>query len=234
MSDRFFYPGGFQSDKITLTGTEAHHLLHVLRAQPGTRVELFDGNGQSAEGEVIAVGRKEAEISLSSLRSSPALRSLTLVTAVPKGDRFRWLVEKATELGVTRLIPVSTARSVVSPRESKLHKLEQTVIAACKQSGRNWLMSIDELTTLPEVLRQSAATEQLLAAHPEGRPLGEWTSSGEGGWTIITGPEGGFTAEEYALLSAAHASVVSLGETILRTETAAIALASWFRLTQGV
>lgn len=233
MSDRFFYPGGFESDKITLTGIEAHHLLHVLRAQPGTSVELFDGKGESADGEVVEIRRKEADISLGTRRKSLALRSLTLLTAVPKGDRFRWLVEKATELGVTSLIPLSTARSVVSPRESKLHKMEQTVIAACKQSGRNWLMAVGELTTLPEALQQLPETEQVLAAHPSGSSLAERHSSSDGGCTLVIGPEGGFTEGECTLLLSANASVVSLGESILRTETAAIALASWFRLTQG-
>jgi 16S rRNA (uracil1498-N3)-methyltransferase len=182
---------------------------------------------------VADVGRKEAQIRLGSPRSSPALRSLTLLTAAPKGDRFRWLVEKATELGVTRLIPISTERSVVSPGQSKLHKLEQTVIAACKQSGRNWLLPIDELRTLPEALQKLPATEQLLAAHPKGQDLAEWTSNPECGCTVIVGPEGGFTDEECTLLLSANARVVSLGETILRTETAAIALAAWCQLTHG-
>lgn len=233
MSDRFFYSGGFETEKITLTGTEAHHLLHVLRAQPGTRIELFDGKGQVVAGDVVKVGRKEAEIRLGDRCISPILRGLTLMTAVPKGDRFRWLVEKATELGVVRLIPLSTERSVVMPRETKLQKMEQTVIAACKQSGRNWLMPIEDMLTLEAALQQLPETEQLLVAHPGGSSLSERSWSPEQDCTLVIGPEGGFTAGEHSLLESANADVFSLGETILRTETAAIACASWFRLSIG-
>lgn len=230
MSDRFFHPAGFESDKITLTGTEAHHLLHVLRAQVGLQIELFDGQGRSAEGEVVNTGRREAEVELSNRYQSPPLRGLTLLTAVPKGDRFRWLVEKATELGVSRLIPVSTARSVVTPRETKLQKMEQTVIAACKQSGRNWLMPIGEMLALADALGQISSTEQLLAAHPSGQSLSEFSGNRDQDYTLVIGPEGGFTEEEFSLLQTSNACVVSLGETILRTETAAIALCAWYRL----
>jgi 16S rRNA (uracil1498-N3)-methyltransferase len=111
--------------------------------------------------------------------------------------------------------------------------MEQTVIAACKQSGRNWLMAIEEMMTLEAALQQIPESEQLLAAHPGGSSLAERLWTPEPACTLVIGPEGGFTHGEYSLIKSANACVFSLGETILRTETAAIACASWFRLMAG-
>ena len=105
---RFFVPAGFASDTVELTGPEAHHLLHVLRLGVGDDVELFDGRGVQAAGRVETTTRQTVGMRLISRSASPraTTRSLILATAMPKGDRFGWLVEKATELGVQRLIPL--------------------------------------------------------------------------------------------------------------------------------
>src|SRR5690606_38633593 len=140
----FYLPESLDRPELTLTGSEAHHLSHVLRLGPGAIVTLFDGEGNEAVAEVISTGKRDVRLKQHSFanRFDPTDVSITLAVAPPKGDRFRWMVEKATELGVARLVPLLTTRTIVDPRESKLDKLRQTVIAACKQCGRSRLMEI--------------------------------------------------------------------------------------------
>ena len=146
---------GALPDSVELEGTEAHHLLHVLRAKVGDRLGLFNGAGAEALTEIVNIRKRSAELRLLETWSIPAeSRTLTIAAAMPKGDRARWLIEKSTELGVTRLIPLRTQRSVVEPGESKMDKLEQAVIAACKQCGRSHLMTISPLMPFGKLLKE--------------------------------------------------------------------------------
>src|SRR5262249_55281299 len=148
----------------------------------------------------------------------------------PRGDRFDWLVEKATELGVSQLIPLTTSRSVVDPRNTKLDKLRQTVIAACKQSGRNHLMKISAVSSWSEFLKQILPGHRALVAHPSGQRFDSIQqcepAGGHRPQAIAIGPEGGFSDEEVESATALGAQVIQLGSSILRIETAAIALAA--------
>jgi 16S rRNA (uracil1498-N3)-methyltransferase len=151
-----------------------------------------------------------------------------LAVAPPKGDRFRWLVEKATELGVAKLIPLLTRRTVVDPRDSKLDKLRQTVIGACKQSGRSRLMELTEPLKFDALLAAgNDAMHQSILLHPSGDPLflGAATERGAN-LTLLIGPEGGFAEDEVEAAIEAGVHTAALGRTILRTETAAIAAAA--------
>ena len=242
MLDRFHTPESLATETATgemveLTGPEAHHLLNVLRKQPGDRVELFDGRGTAAIAEIISLSRRTIELRIvdRSTAVETSRRQVTLATAVPKGDRFRWLVEKATELGVERLIPLQTTRSVVDPRSGKLDKMRQAVIAACKQSGRNRLLEIAETTTLAELLdgrdgSQETESSTLLIAHPGGEAIDEALADVpvETSILMLIGPEGGFTDDEVTLAESHGAKPISLGPHILRIETAALAAAAVF------
>ena len=160
-------------------------------------------------------------------------QGLTIATAVPKGDRFDWLIEKATELGVSQLIPLTTSRSVVDPRTSKLDKLRQTVVAACKQSGRNHLMEIGSVTSWPDFIRQFVPDHTVLIAHPQGELLESIEpvlANQEKTLLVAIGPEGGFSDVEIQLALRAGAKAIQLGSKILRIETAAIGLAAKFLL----
>ena len=118
-ADRYFVETPIGKTGAVLAGPEAHHLIHVMRAKPGVRVVLFDGSGAKFAGEVKRVGRAEVELAIHAReeidRELPI--ELTLGVACPKGDRQKWLVEKAVELGVTRLVPLATAQSVAQPVE---------------------------------------------------------------------------------------------------------------------
>lgn len=231
MPHRFYCPELIETGSITLSDAEAHHLTHVLRHQPDDLVELFNGAGLVAASRVASVRKRDVDLEVVTLRQDPQPETvLTLATAVPKGDRFDWLVEKATELGVSRVIPLTTSRSVVDPRSGKLDKLRQTVITACKQSGRNHLMAISEVETWSEFLSSIAPDHRLLVAHPSGEPFA-WSREPGGvaeprSVAIAIGPEGGFSGEEIQSAMAMGAQAIHLGPHILRIETAAIAVAA--------
>ena len=216
---------------VELDGPEAHHLLHVLRAKVGDRLGLFNGGGDEALAEIVSIRKRSAELRIVEAWTVPRdPRELTIATAMPKGDRARWLIEKATELGVTRIIPLRTTRSVVEPGESKMDKLEQAVITACKQCGRSRLMQISPLTPFAEVLRETFPVT--LIAHPSASlPVSQGFESATS-VRLLIGPEGGFTDDEFSLAVASGVTPVNLGPLRLRIETAAVAVAAAWRLSK--
>ena len=227
--DRFFHSAGFSRPTLSLDEAESHHAARVLRKQPGDRVELFDGRGQSATCEITAVKKDRVDVRIVELREPMfrALPAIRLAVAPPKGDRFRWLVEKATELGIDQLIPLLTERTVVEPGAGKLDKLQAAVIAACKQSGRDLVMQVAENTPFAECLTAEAATPRtLLIGDPHGERFApEMIPVGSGEVLLLIGPEGGWSDAELESATHAGAKRVRIADQILRTETAAVQLA---------
>ncbi|MCH2113821.1 MAG: 16S rRNA (uracil(1498)-N(3))-methyltransferase [Pirellulales bacterium] len=224
MVDRYYSETPICGAKARLSGSEAHHLLHVMRAKPGTQLVVFDGHGGEYEAEVAECGRTEVELHVGSRHDSERelLYPLTLAVAIPKGDRQRWLIEKSVELGVSRLIPLRTARSGVAQQLSD--KLGRYVIAASKQCGRNRLMEIGPPTEWSALVSGPREGRRLLA-HPGGQSRLELKLQVAAETCIAIGPEGGFTENEVELGVDAGWKTINLGDTILRTETAAIVLA---------
>ncbi len=225
MSDRFYCPDRPVDGRARLEGDEARHLIKVRRVAVGESVELFDGRGHRYRAEVATLGRDLVDLAVLALADpdpAPAL-ALTLATAVPKGDRFDWLIEKATELGVARLIPLVTERSSVDPRSAKLERLRRVVIEASKQSRRDRLMDLDPPTPWSSLVESPGSGLRLLA-HPGGRPIAAvGPELSRGSALVAIGPEGGFTPAEVGRAEAAGWGLVGLGPTVLRVETAAIA-----------
>jgi 16S rRNA (uracil1498-N3)-methyltransferase len=228
MSERFFITTPPVAGRAVLLGDEARHLAKVLRAKPGDRVTLFDGSGRSWEARVATIGRGEVALEVGEPRESPPVRppAITLAVALPKGERQKWLVEKLTELGVARLVPLVTERGVAAATAGAIERLERGVIEACKQCGRDRLMDIAAPLTVAEIVAATPAGSVGIVADPAGGPL-------DGiGWRQaeqvigLVGPEGGFTAEELASATAAGWPQVALGAHVLRIETAAVALAA--------
>lgn len=223
MADRYYSDDPLEGIQATLRGNEAHHLLHVMRAKVGSEIIVFDGWGGEWWAEITKLGRAEVELALKQHR--PVERELAtplvLGIALPKGDRQRWLIEKAVELGVTRLVPIVTSRSNSSTAEPPA-KLARYVVEASKQSGRNRLMEIDKPLAWAQFVNQNWGQSKLLA-HPGGKSVGDFPSD-KTSIALAVGPEGGFTDEEVELAQTNGWSLVGLGERILRIETAAIAL----------
>jgi 16S rRNA (uracil1498-N3)-methyltransferase len=175
MADRYFVESPIAGDRAQLVGSEAHHLLHVMRAKRGDSVTLFDGSGDQFTARIETLGRSDVELEV--LQRETVDRELpirlTLGVALPKGDRQRWLVEKATELGVTCLKPLVTERSNEHQSDASLSKLRRAVIEASKQCGRNRLMEVSEPTPLAAFLSSDAPVALRLIAQPGGTPLGQ-------------------------------------------------------------
>ncbi len=241
MSDRFFASHPIAGDRVTLDGPEAHHLLHVMRATAGTEVTLFDNSGAEFDAVVESTRRSEAILRVIDRREVDRELPLTLDVgvALPKGDRQKWLVEKLTELGVTTLVPLITERSVAQPTASAAERLVRAVIEATKQCGRTRLMQIAEPKLWNDWIAKSSQPPQQSAirnpqseivrriiAHPNAPALSTLDLKTPLPTSIAIGPEGGFTDAEVAAALAAGWQRISLGQSILRVETAAIALAA--------
>jgi 16S rRNA (uracil1498-N3)-methyltransferase len=185
---------------------------------------LFTGDGKEYSGAVQDVGRRDVAILIDWVGEVHRERAHRLVVAapMPKGDRGQLLVEKLTELGVTELVLLETARSIRHPGEGKLEKLERWVLEASKQCGRNVLMSIRG----PVPWSQLAGGQGLPAVKYLAHPGGSEEFQGGGDLVAAVGPEGGWTEEELALGRSAGWRCVGLGPRILRVETAAITLAA--------
>jgi 16S rRNA (uracil1498-N3)-methyltransferase len=232
MSDRFFSPPLGNRPSVELTGAEAHHLMHVLRKNPGDQVTLFDGTGTEATAMIVTTNRTSVELSV--LETTSATNEtrfcVELATAVPKGERFRWLVEKATELGIHRLSPLLTTRGIVQPQRGKLEKMRQTVISACKQSGRSQLMELAPVTRWENFIANVSEGAEFFLADPRGESARQ--AAGERvhdrPTLLVLGPEGGLTDREIELAIKVGARLVSLGPRTLRVETAALAMAALF------
>lgn len=230
MSDRFFCGEPITSDRATLDGPEAHHLLHVMRIGVGQGVTLFDGSGAEFAAEVARCGRTTVELRILERcevdRELPF--ALTVGVSLPKGDRQKWLVEKLTELGATELVPLITERGVAQPTPSAIGRLQRAVIEAAKQCGRNRLMHVADLRAWDKWVKSATDKSGLrrLVAHPAGIPLDRLGLTSPQPTMLAIGPEGGLTAPEVAAATSAGWQTVDLGSRILRVETAAVALAA--------
>lgn len=226
MADRFHLPTAPTDGRAKLDGPEAHHLLHVMRASVGSEVTLFDGHGGEYHATVAQCGRREVLLATGERRAicRELPTRLVLGVALPKGDRQKWLVEKLTELGVAELIPLATERSVADLKGKSRERLHRSVIEASKQCGRNTLMQIADPQPIAGLLASASGTK--LVAHPTGDSLAQALPAAIDTAYVVVGPEGGLTDAEVSLATSHGWTIVSLGASILRIETAAVALAA--------
>ncbi len=221
---------------IDLDAGEAHHALHVLRVKPGQSVEVFDGQGRSAPATVVRTSRREVTLDLGQPNQAqpPARPAVRLAFAVPKGKRLDWLLEKAGELAVATLQPVRFQRSVAGGdlSASKRDKWLAHCVAACKQSGCNWLPELADPVDLAGLLADPGDGAMLvgdLGGQVESLAR-VWAQAGRPEQcTVVVGPEGGLTEPERDALAGAGFASVRLGATVLRTETACVAIVAALR-----
>lgn len=216
---------------VTVEDSEAHHAIKVLRCKKGESVVVFDGAGNEATGVVHEVDKKTLSVAYSETLFAPRDHDGRLCVAIslPKGDRQKYAVEKLVELGVDRLIPLATERSVAFVDESNVERLHRHAMEACKQCQRNRLMTIEPTMKWSQLLSKNPANE-LWMLHPysKGRrgetsldnAYARYKDSDVNRVTFAIGPEGGFTDEEAELASQKGVAQLSLGERILRVETA--------------
>jgi 16S rRNA (uracil1498-N3)-methyltransferase len=211
---------------------QANYLRNVLRLREGAELLVFDGRAGEWLARIEEVGKKRMTLFVGRRTREPeAIPDVWLAFAPVKRNQTDWLVEKATELGVARLIPVTTQRTVVE--RVKLERLEAIAIEATEQCGRTSLPEIAEPLPLARFLDQRDHGRTLYFADEQGgEPVAAAFKPGSA--SILTGPEGGFTDEErQAIRSATNAVPVSLGPRILRAETAALAALTAYMALAG-
>ncbi len=233
---RFYCP---DPDSGRLDASESHHARSVLRIRAGEHCTVFDGKGREIHAEVTEVGKHQLTYTIiSSHQTAPLPFSIHLAQALTKNKSWSLILEKSTELGVSSIIPILSDRSVtrVSPEDKgKQEKWQQEIIAACKQSGRNFLPQLTTVSTMANLHKQLPAPEapRLIASlQPGALPLGDAldqlfdasSQSEHRDITIAVGPEGDFSPAELGQFRAEGYQPVTLGPNVLRAETAAIYL----------
>lgn len=223
---RFFLHPDAWSDHAALSGDEALHCARVLRARVGDQIEVFDGKGRSAEARIDSVSRSRIELSLGHPhQASPAVPRVVLVQSVLKGKAMDWLIQKAVELGTSRIQPILTEHSVVRPGDAKPDKWRRVALEACKQCGQSFLPEVSEPLTLEEYLGQPVEGLRVVASLAEPRsPLRELLADSvePGVVHLAVGPEGDFSAVETQALLGAGFLPATFGPQVLRSETAAL------------
>ncbi|QVQ53607.1 16S rRNA (uracil(1498)-N(3))-methyltransferase [Spiractinospora alimapuensis] len=219
-------------DRVTLAGKEGRHAATVRRIAVGETVDLTDGEGARARCEVIEVGRDTVVFAVRDRWNEiPPEPRLTVVQALPKGDRGELAVELMTEAGVDRLVPWQAQRSIAKwqgERAAKgTAKWRATAREAAKQSRRSHLPVVEDLYRMESVVDSLRSATLALVLHEDAsRRLTEVTPPTSGEVVLVVGPEGGFTDTELAAFTDAGAQRVALGTSVLRTSTAGVAALS--------
>lgn len=228
-----------EGDLVTLTGSAANHVARVLRLRAGDAVTLFNGDGWEYPGRVTSLSGQRVEVGLGSrtpgLPESPL--AVFLLQGVARGERMDLVVQKATELGVARILPVLAGRSVVrlDPRQAQRKQAHWQAIAisACEQCGRSRVPAIGLPRSLGESLAEAAMPADRFLLAP-GAPVALGAlPPGITSVALLIGPEGGLTEAEQARASQAGFEPRALGPRILRTETAALAALSVLQSVAG-
>ena len=212
--------GAARGALVRLEQDQARHLVQVRRLSEGRRVEVFDADGRSAPAELV----REDEGWCVRLLEDPAASAgggLVVYSALPKGSRADWMVEKLSELGAAELVPLATARSIVEPGGGKLERFRRLALESAKQSRRAGVMKVAPLMPLEEALARFAGAGKpgaVLSTERPGLPLAQLDVA-----AIFIGPEGGWTDAELDAMTAAGLAPARLTGTILRIETAAVA-----------
>jgi 16S rRNA (uracil1498-N3)-methyltransferase len=213
---------------LVLDGDEGRHAATVMRLRVGERLVLTDGAGTSATCTVTDAAKTALTVSVDSVDHGERVPPrVTVVQAIPKGDRGELAVEMLTEIDVDRIVPWAAARSVAVWRGERaaksLAKWRAAARAAAKQSRRSWLPEVTDLASTDDVVGLLAEADLAVVLHEDAElAWGELALEGVGSVVVVVGPEGGLTDEELAAFSAA-ASIVRLGSSVLRTSTAGVA-----------
>jgi 16S rRNA (uracil1498-N3)-methyltransferase len=205
----------------------ARHVSKVLRLGPNAPIILFDGRGGSYEATLKEVGKREVTVEVLAHQPDECESPLTVTLAqgVSKGERMDFTIQKAVELGVSSIIPISTERSVVNLKGERLEKKmvhrQGVIISACEQCGRNTLPTLQPMQSLNSWLQQPPVDHGLLLDHRATHTLSSLQTGTSA--TLLIGPEGGLSQTERETAYAAGFQGVRLGPRVLRTETAALA-----------
>lgn len=241
---RFYIPSEIlQDDNISISGGTARHINNVLRLPVGEVIFLFDGEGRGYEAVITAISKGKVAVKIIRERKQAEQTGIfiTVFQSLIKGNKYDFVVQKATELGVLRIIPVKAQRCNVhytlQKAEQKVERWKKIAVEASAQCGRSIVPEIYPVCSFVKALDLAKANEFsfLLWEREEKKALKEILASGEvpSSVAFFVGPEGGFTEEEVKLARGQGIEVVSLGQRILRTETVALVVCSIIQFLWG-
>ena len=233
---QFYLPGPWESQKSTALTAEVAHHLRVRRVQAGESFPVFDGKGQVAQAELLSLSAKTGQVQLSNIRTDTHRESayaITLAQGLAGGDKMDWIIEKAVETGAQIIAPMQCERSILKLTRSSDHERAQKrrahwegiVQAACEQCDRTVLALIEPIQSFETYLKSNPqpALKLLLSPDATKSMYSVLMESTPQDIVLMIGPEGGHSPEEEAQAQAAGYQIVSLGERVLRTETAGTA-----------
>jgi 16S rRNA (uracil1498-N3)-methyltransferase len=234
---RFYLPRrAIESKGLVLTGDEAHHCHDVLRLDTGARVIVFDGEGREHLCKIRDASSKQISLTEVQKQNTPALPfQVTLAQAIPKGKTMDVIIQKATELGVHKIVPVLSERTVVKIQEDesekKIQRWREIVVDAAKQSGNNWMPSVEAARSVRQIAEEVRHFDLALigSLQPDAKylksHLDDFVAEKQrlpSSLLICIGPEGDYTPAELSLLQGSGCRPITLGQIVLRSDTAAI------------
>jgi 16S rRNA (uracil1498-N3)-methyltransferase len=226
---RLFCPT-LSEGSIVVAAEESRHAIASLRAKPGHEIILFDGAGREAVGVISRIERRRLHVGVERITKHPfeLSRKITLAVAMGRVHRQSYLVEKCTELGAAAIWPIITERSVTKPGGPAVDKWQRRAIEAAKQSGRSWVPQVAAPQPVAAILHRAGDFDASSVALPDltSIPFSAFLAAQRAGSAVLVwvGPEGGWSSAERETLVRSGAIPTTLGPTVLRTETAAVAV----------
>lgn len=222
---------------LVLDGREAKHACAARRLIEGDELVLFDGLGAVATSQINTIEARGGAVHVQVIEREhhPAVRPVMLAVAPPKGDRLWTMLNMLTQLGMTMFTPLLCRHGVVKPRPAMADRAQRIFLEACKQSRQAFVPVVGEPQSPAQIAQSAAARgERILLAHPSGAAIHSalCEASPDEPLVLMIGPEGGFTDDEVIEVQSGGGSVVGLGRSTLRVETAAVAMLSAIRLAQ--
>jgi 16S rRNA (uracil1498-N3)-methyltransferase len=225
MTRRRWIADEVDGNRATLTGEHASHLSRVLRARVGQQFDIVTSEGLRL-GRIVSVTDDRVVFDLGETISAPPVLDLTLILSIFKFDRMEWAIEKCTELGVARIVPIiarRTERHLAEAARKRVDRWRRIAAQASEQARRTAIPKIDDPVQLKDALAFPGELRILLDEGEDGTMLRDLVHPGPSGAVLAFGPEGGWSSEEVEMFQEAGWKIASLGSTILRAETAVIA-----------
>jgi 16S rRNA (uracil1498-N3)-methyltransferase len=225
MSRRRWIADEVHAGRAILLGQNAQHLVRVLRAQVGQEFDVA-ANGQLRVGKIVSIDDDRVEFELSEAIATGPVLDVTVLVSIFKFDRMEWAIEKATELGVARMVPIVARRTdarLAKAAEKRVERWRRIAKEAAQQSRRPDVLEISDPQRLAEMVQQIRGTRILLAETEQEKTLKSQLQTASQPVTLAFGPEGGWTADELRQFENAGWASASLGNTVLRAETAIVA-----------
>lgn len=225
------------TEAVLLNENASHYLSKVLRMQEGRELIVFNGQGGEYSAQIKEIGKKQISIQVNQFAEDNRQSSLELHLAIgiSRGERMDWVLQKATELGVTQIIPLITERTEVKikgeKQDKKIQHWQQIIISACEQCQRNILPILQEPKVVDDWLKTVSTDYRFVLHHRNDQSLSQ--SSVPKSVTLLIGPEGGLSEKEIALAEIEKFQSLRLGPRVLRTETAPVAAISLVQYLWG-